>query len=179
MELPTFRYFRDPYADDGGVFDESDEPCECCGRTTGYQYLYFMYAEDEIEVICPWCIADGSAAERFDGTFVDDVNIPDDAISAEHREELTKRTPSHFAYQEAKWLVHCGEPAVYAGVAGYDELVTYGESAMQSIMDDLPDSMSPDDKLGFVKDLHRDGSCIAHVFECLHCKTIVAYGECD
>ena len=102
MEPPKFRYFRDPYADDGGVFDESDEPCECCGRSTGYQYRYFIYAEDEIEVICPWCIADGSAAEKFHGTFVDDVNIPEDAISTEYREELTKRTPSHFSFQDQR-----------------------------------------------------------------------------
>ena len=68
---------------------------------------------------------------------------------------------------------------MYLGVAGHDELVQHGDSAIQSVMDDLPDSMSEDDKLGFVKSLHRNGSCIAHVFECLHCKTVVAYGECD
>ena len=32
MELPVFRYYRDPFRT--GAFDLCDDPCDCCGRIT-------------------------------------------------------------------------------------------------------------------------------------------------
>jgi uncharacterized protein CbrC (UPF0167 family) len=172
---PVFRYYRDPYGD--GTFQQSDEPCERCGRKTGYSYNGVLYAEEEVENLCPWCVADGSAAEEFDGTFVDDVGL--EGCSPEAVAELTQRTPEFSSFQSAKWLVHCQEPAVYLGTAGYAELQTYGEATIRAVRDQLPSDMSEADQDAFVRRLHRQGSCVAHVFECLHCQAVVAYGECD
>lgn len=174
-ELPVFRYYRDPLGT--GAFEKCDDPCDCCGRVRGYRYQGFLYAEEEIESICPWCIADGSAARKFDGLFVDDEGLS--GCRPKAIAELTKRTPEFFSFQAAKWLVHCGEPAVYLGDAGYDELRQYGDETLQSVMDDLPKGMSEKKKQGFLRSLRKDGSCVAHVFECLHCKQVLAYGECD
>ena len=38
----------------------------------GYAYTAGFYAEEDVDAICPWCIADGSAAARFDGSFTDE-----------------------------------------------------------------------------------------------------------
>ena len=170
-----FRYYRDPFRT--GAFEPCDDPCDCCGRATGYRYHAFLYAEEEIENICPWCVADGSAARKFDGTFVDDYGLS--GCRPKAIAELTERTPQFRSFQEAKWLVHCGEPAVYLTDAGYDDLQQYGDATLQSVMDDLSDRMSEKKKQEFVRSLRKDGSCVAHVFECLHCKKVVAYSECD
>ena len=174
-ERPVFRYYRDPFGT--GAFEQSDDPCDCCGRATGYRYHGFLYAEEEVESICPWCVGNGSAARKFDGMFVDDEGLS--GCSAKAVSELTERTPEFRSFQAAKWLVHCGEPAVYLMDAGYDELQQYGDETLQSVMDDLPAGMSEEKKQAFVRSLRKDGSCVAHVFECLHCKKVVAYGECD
>jgi uncharacterized protein CbrC (UPF0167 family) len=173
--LPVFRYYRDPFGT--GAFEPCDDPCDCCGRARGYRYQGFLYAEEEIETICPWCVADGSAARKFDGIFVDDEGLS--RCRPRALAELTKRTPEFFAFQGAKWLVHCGEPAVYLTPAGYAELKRYGEETLQSVKDNLPIDMSEKQKQGFLRSLRRDGSCVAHVFECLHCQKVIAYGECD
>jgi hypothetical protein len=37
-----------------------------------------IYAEETLQdCLCPWCIADGSAHDRFDATFVDSEAFPD------------------------------------------------------------------------------------------------------
>jgi uncharacterized protein CbrC (UPF0167 family) len=71
---------------------------------------------------------------------------------------LTKRTPQFRSLQEAKWLVHCGEPAAYLTDAGFDDLLQYGDETLKSVMDDLPDDMSEKKKQGFVRFLRKNGS---------------------
>ncbi|XPE67139.1 CbrC family protein [Shigella flexneri] len=39
----------------------------------------------KIEYLCPWCIADGSAAEKFAGRFQDDASI--EGVEFEYDEE--------------------------------------------------------------------------------------------
>ena len=68
--LPTFRYHPEPLT--SGSIVSSDLTCQCCGRARGYIYTGPVYAEEELnEALCPWCIADGSAAGRFQANFVD------------------------------------------------------------------------------------------------------------
>jgi len=66
--LPVFRYHPDPVAT--GAIVRSDVACACCGEATGFAYDGPWYAtHDPDGVICPWCIADGRAAARFDAEF--------------------------------------------------------------------------------------------------------------
>ena len=68
--LPTFRYHPDSIAT--GSVKPSDKECRSCGEARGYIYTSSVYAEESLdEEICPWCIADGSAAEKFDASFCD------------------------------------------------------------------------------------------------------------
>ncbi|GGE06427.1 hypothetical protein GCM10011571_04460 [Marinithermofilum abyssi] len=38
---------------------------------TPYVYNGPFYALENVEVICPWCIKNGAAAKKFDGSFQD------------------------------------------------------------------------------------------------------------
>jgi uncharacterized protein CbrC (UPF0167 family) len=64
-ELPQFRYHPEPLAT--GEIEPSEDECLNCGQRRGYLYVGPVFAEKEIvDELCPWCIADGSAAARFD-----------------------------------------------------------------------------------------------------------------
>jgi uncharacterized protein CbrC (UPF0167 family) len=58
-----------------------------------------LYTEQDVPgPICPWCIADGTAAERFDGEFVDAYGL--DRVSWEVLLEVTRRTPAFHDWQD-------------------------------------------------------------------------------
>lgn len=70
MVLPVFKYHPDPLST--GSVIESTVVCKCCGQNKGYIYTSSVYAIEELHnEICPWCIADGSAAKKYGATFVD------------------------------------------------------------------------------------------------------------
>ena len=107
--LPVARHHPDPVAT--GAVEASDAVCPSCEQARGYAYVGPVYAEDEVEGLCPWCIADGSAAERFDAEFTEvDGDVPDDVLV-----ELTRRTPGFTGWQQERWLVHCDDGAAYLG----------------------------------------------------------------
>ena len=64
--LPHFRYHPDPLATE--AFQELGEPvrCPCCGEETSVVYRGPFYTIDEVNGLCPDCIASGAAAEKFD-----------------------------------------------------------------------------------------------------------------
>lgn len=68
---------------------ESDEQCECCGETRGYKYTGSVYSRTTVDVLCPWCIADGSAAEMFDASFV--ASASDGTPPEPYRTDLLSR----------------------------------------------------------------------------------------
>ncbi|RLV04556.1 hypothetical protein CTZ27_11615 [Streptomyces griseocarneus] len=106
-DLPSFRYHPDPVA--SGSIRESTETCACCERSAGWIYTAtFCTAQDVDARFCPWCIADGSAAERFEGEFTDLYGL--DGVGAEILERVARRTPGIHAWQDPHWLVHCNEP---------------------------------------------------------------------
>ena len=118
--FPRFTYHPDPVGT--GAVVKSDAVCWCCGRARGYIYPGPAYAIEElVEAICPWCIADGSAAEKFDAQFVSHLEItrqsppyePD--VPASVREEIYKRTPGYPSWQGEWWLTHCGDACEFRG----------------------------------------------------------------
>ena len=72
--IPVFKYHPDPFAT--GVFRELEEPaaCPCCGKETDVVYEGPFYCVDEVEHLCPGCIASGAAAEKYDGEFQDSAS---------------------------------------------------------------------------------------------------------
>lgn len=114
-ELPKFPYHRDAIESDS-VY-ETDALCECCGKARGLMYKGVTYARESPENICPWCIADGSAAEKYGASFFDADFVDDElnsvALSPELYLEVFGKTIGFSTFNPIGWWVHCGEPAEY------------------------------------------------------------------
>jgi len=114
--FPDFPYHPDPR--DTGSVEASDARCRACGLARGYIYAGPVFAVEELDnELCPWCIADGTAAERFDAEFTDTgVDVPDD-VPADVIVQIARRTPGFSGLQQEHWLYHCGDGAAFLGVA--------------------------------------------------------------
>jgi uncharacterized protein CbrC (UPF0167 family) len=113
--FPEFPYHPDPRKT--GSVVPSHAPCTVCGHVYGLAYVGPVFADlDEFEgALCPWCIADGSAAARLGFEFTDvgdDVppNVPGRVL-----DEITERTPGFSGWQQEHWLYHCGDGAAFIG----------------------------------------------------------------
>src|SRR4051812_19330782 len=98
--LPVFTYHPDPIAT--GSIEPSEQACACCTRRRGFVYRGPVYCVEEVEALCPWCIADGRAAERFDATYCGVIPPPGTADAVV--DTIAKRTPSFNGWQEERWL---------------------------------------------------------------------------
>jgi len=119
--LPKFRYHPDPVAT--RAIKQSATECACCGKSRGYIYVGPVYAVDDLnESICPWCIADGQVADKFDASFADSyplsqAKVPDPVIA-----EVHLRTPGYVSWQQDHWLAHCGDACEFHGDASTEEV---------------------------------------------------------
>lgn len=168
--LPSFPYHPDPLAT--GSLRTSTEPCCCCGQPRGFHYVGPMYTELDVSGrICPWCIADGSAARRFDAEFTDATELaglPDDVV-----EEVCSRTPAFSAWQQGRWLAHCSDAAVFLGPVGIEELRAHPD-ALEMIRSEYAD---PRAQRQFLEALHAEGNPTAYLFRCRACGEHLAYAD--
>jgi uncharacterized protein len=174
QNLPAFRYHPDPVGN--GVIVQESTKCPACGKKRPYQYVGPFYSEEEIEGICPWCIADGSAAEKFDAEFQDaascePVSDPDRLL------ELTTRTPGYSGWQQEVWLSHCDDFCAFIGCVGWPEI----ETVADDLKDDIEEiqrqmQMTPEQ---FQDSLVNGGSHQGYLFRCLHCGKHRLTTDCD
>lgn len=175
-DLPTFRYHPDPVATESLVASEGS--CAVCGAARGFLYDGPFYAVERPAQICPWCIADGSAAARFDGSFTDLggvgwVDVPDDL-----KLEVVRRTPGFRGWQQEMWMAHCAEPAVFLGRAGARELAGLGLQAVEAIRAEHRGSGWDEAEIDrYVSYLDRDGEPTAYVFRCSRCGEYMGYTD--
>src|SRR5260221_13258141 len=113
--LPEFKYHPNPL--ETGSIKESDNNCRCCcEQKRGFMYVGSVYAiEDLDDCICPWCIADGSAADKFDASFADDLNLIKAGVSLEIIHEVTGRNPGYISWQAEYWEAHCEDACEFHG----------------------------------------------------------------
>ncbi|MET7731099.1 CbrC family protein [Streptomyces sp. NPDC005402] len=166
--LPHFPYHPSPVAT--GSVSPSDAPCACCGQERGWVYTGPVYAADAPDSgICPYCIAFGKAAERYDATFIDGIegDVPQNVA-----ETLLRRTPGFLAWQTPNWLTHCGDGAEFLGPAGAKELEKYPD-AVDHLRQRWPDDRFED----FLASLDKDDQPTAYLFRCRVCATHLAYAD--
>ena len=176
--LPTFRYHPDPI--DSGSIVPSNATCRSCGKAPGYIYTGPVYALDELDdSICPWCIADGSAAARFDAEFVDGSAVGGygnwESVSPEVVEEISRRTPGFSGWQQERWWTHCGDAAEFLGVAGRSELQERWPGAIEAIRAEA--ELPGDDWDDYFAALSVDNGPTAYVFRCRHCGQLGGYSD--
>lgn len=165
-DLPVFRYHPDPVAT--GSFRENHTlACPCCSLLTGWIYATTPYGPgDQPADLCPWCIADGSAAGRFGSGFVSDMagEVPDEVA-----DEVNLRTPGFISWQGERWLTHCGDAAAFLGPVGWEELKDLPDAQAALLEDGCDEEM-----LALVR---KDGDLTAYLFRCLHCGVHLAYAD--
>ena len=164
MGLPSFRYHQNPM--ETGAFQKSEKgvTCDCCGETTNIYYNAPFFAEDDIEYLCPTCIANGKAAAKFDGSFQDDYSVDYGVEDPDKLDELIHRTPGYCGWQQEYWRAHCGDFCTFLGYVGARELRALG------VMDEVLDDPMWDDELKeMIQASVNGGSMQCYLFQCLYC----------
>lgn len=172
--IPKFRYHPDPLAT--GAFEESEEGqiCDCCGKTTHICYSDPFYAVDDIECFCPECIANGSAAQKFNGIFQDDCSVDEGVDDPDKLDELIHRTPGYCGWQQEYWRAHCGDFCEYLGYTGAKELRALG------IMDEvLDDYMWSDEQKEMIRESVNGGHLQCYLFRCISCGKHMVWMDFD
>ena len=158
QEFPVFKY--NPRVYENAYFIREKGVCQCCGKTVEL-YASGMYAEENISCICVECIANGSAAIKFDGTFIQDA---DPVENKEAIDELFNRTPGYSSWQGERWAACCNDYCEYLGRVGIEEIAELG------ISDEVFDENGSCDGWKNIKTyLKKDGDVCGHLFRCLHC----------
>ncbi|MFP5580131.1 MAG: CbrC family protein [Acidimicrobiia bacterium] len=175
-QIPSFRYHPDPIAT--GSIVASDRECEVCHRSRGFVYQGPFFAVEAVESICPWCIADGSAAAQFDGEFTDLHHIGWNNVPDETRDEVLRRTPGFAGWQQETWMAHCDDAAMFLGRAGSGDLRRLGPDAIDAIKSPLRDSRwSEEDLDRYIDALDAEGEPTAYVFRCRRCASFLGYSD--
>ena len=177
---PVFVYHPDPVRT--GSVEVSDEVCIVCGQARGYIYVGPVYAAEDLDSqICPWCIADGSAYEKFGASFTDEECIGGNGLWDEVPETVVEvvasRTPGFSGWQQEQWWTHCGDAAVFIGIVGYEELALYGEQALTAIAKES--GFAGEDLDIYMQALSKKGSPTAYLFQCRHCGACGGYSDSD
>ncbi|WCO69233.1 CbrC family protein [Iamia majanohamensis] len=173
--LPATRYHPDPL--ETGSVEPDDVTCIVCDRARGYVYVGPVYADEEyVDEICPWCIADGSAATALGATFTDVDPAPADVPGGVVR-EVAERTPGFAGWQQEQWQFHCRDAAAYLGTAGIEELAARDGALEMLLHEHDRFGWTAEQSQTFVESLRRAGNPTAHLFRCLHCGLHLAHSD--
>ena len=174
LGLPFFRYHPDPL--DTGAFKESGEGvvCDCCGKISHFFYTTPFYSVDDIEYLCPECIASGRASQKFDGDFQDEYSVEDGVSDPEKMDELVHRTPGYCAWQQEYWRAHCSDCCAFLGYVGARDLRALG------VLDEvLEDPMWDEEQKELIRESVNGGHLQCYLFRCLHCGKHLVWMDCD
>ena len=166
--IPAFKYHPDPVAT--GSIRPSDAQCRACGQARGFIYAGPVYSTEELnEAICPWCIADGTAAEKFDAEFTDiGWGVPPD-VSREVRLEVSRRTPGFSSWQQDHWLYHCGDAAAFLGPVDASAAGAHPDAWEMLFHENDQYGWSYEQTRSYLYSLSRDHSPTAYLFRCVKC----------
>lgn len=177
--LPSFRYHPDPVAT--GSVERRPVSCRSCGQEREWAYAAAPYAvEDLHDALCPWCVADGSAAATFGASFTDlgGHDVPD-GLPHHVIDEIVHRTPGFSAWQQERWLFHCDDGCAFLGAVGWDELSEHPDAVAAVLLQVTGWGLAGEDAEAFVGSLDTDGASTAYLFRCLHCGAHLAYADAD
>ena len=174
LGLPSFRYHPDPL--DTGAFEQSEESvvCDCCGKNIHIYYTDPFYTVEDIEYLCPECIASGEAARKYNGSFQDDCSLDDGVDDPEKLDELIHRTPGYSGWQQEYWRAHCGDYCAYLGNVGASEL-----RALDVLEEVLDDPMWDDEQKEMIQESVNGGHLQCYLFQCLHCGKHLVWMDFD
>ncbi len=173
--LPKFKYQPNAYKNGSVVFSKPfrKKVCQCCGKKAE-AYVPMMYAIEDIDCICVDCVANGEAAKKFDGEF---VQYAEKLVGTPAQtDELFHRTPGYESWQGEYWLTCCNDYCAYIDTVGLEELKSL------KIPDEIFDEY--DERNGFPDESVREclskiDSPTGYLFRCLHCGKYHLWTDCD
>ena len=168
--IPVFRYHPDPAST--GMVVASDVVCVCCDRARGYIYVGAVYSEDDLhDLLCPWCINDGSAAAKLDASFADSHSLYKAGLSETIISEVSLRTPAYIAWQTESWLSHCNDACEFHGHASVTDVSNASPETKQHWMSHY----QQDDKswLWATDGYLPKGDSSLYKFICRHCRQVL------
>ena len=174
LGLPTFRYHPNPL--ETGAFEESVDgvTCDCCGQTTHVFYTAPFFAVENIECLCPECIASGEAARKYHGSFRTIAPWTGGVEDPARLEELIYRTPGYHGWQQEYWRAHCGDYCAFLGYVGARELRALG--ALEDVLDD---PMWDEGQKEMIRESVNGGHLQCYLFQCLHCGKHLVWMDFD
>jgi uncharacterized protein CbrC (UPF0167 family) len=173
MDLPAFKYHPDPIAT--GAIKQSEAICDCCTKSRGYIYTSNLYCAAEVEAICPWCIADGSAAKKFQGLFCDDSPLAEAGLSEEIIDEVSHRTPGFNSWQQEVWLSCCTDACEFHGDASLEDIKGMNIDAFQKAFHGA--KVSESDFNEFKRHYQPGENPAIYKWVCRHCRKIIYYAD--
>ena len=138
-----------------------------------------MYGEYELQTVCPWCIGDRSAHEKFGVEFVDRDLVGNgwDQVPVEVVDELACATPGFSGWQQERWFTHCADAAQFLGPMGKEQLQAEGAEAIEVIR--LESGYEGKEWDLYYSSLnYRYGPGTAYLFKCIHCGRLGGYSDC-
>lgn len=178
--LPVFKYHPHPL-ETGAFFHDKTVTCDCCTESTDIYYTGPFYSTQDIDAICPWCIADGRAATKLDGSFQDDCSLEGvdvefdqegeftgalNTASTENIIELTEKTPGYRGWQQEYWLAHCEDFCAFIGYVGWKEIADKLEQFADLRGDCAAFGLEYEKLSEYLLD---NGDCQGYLFRCLGC----------
>ena len=174
MDRVRFKYHPNVWEQEVFSKEEGDllRICQCCGKETEY-FLSIVYTKEDVDCICPECVASGKAAEKFDGQFIQDAES--DKVDDKNKiDELFKRTPGYISWQGEYWLACCNDFCAYIGEVGTKELEKMG------VADEVFKEYDAKDEYKDVRNyLVKGGALCGYLFKCLHCGKYHLGGDAD
>lgn len=172
--MSEYKFKYHPYPLKTGAFmNDKTVICECCGKQTDVYYTNPFYSIDEVNSLCPECIASGAAAKKFDGEF-QDPDSTDKVKDKKALDELIHRTPGYCGWQQEYWLAHCDDYCAFLGYPTWDDLVKMGID--KEIEETYRKDICGVDFEYAKEHLEINGG---YLFRCLHCGKHFIYIDFD
>lgn len=155
------------------AFDDEVMVCQCCNRPLEF-YIDKVYSSQDIDCICPKCVADGSAFDKFNATFIQDAEL--DKVSVQEiKDELLKKTPGYDSWQGEHWLACCNDFCEYIGETSIAEL-----KAMKIDKEVIADYKESNEyHYENCADHLGNGVLRGYLFRCLHCRRYRIWFDAD
>ncbi len=172
--LPKFRYFEDPLKENSFRQGEPHK-CQCCEKDTDIWCDYPLDLDNDINCICPECIASGAAAGKFDCGFQE--KMVGKVSDPEKIREWMERTPPYWSIQPNLWYTHCDDFCTFVGHVKWEDLVEMG---VDKEIEETYDIDVNGFELDRIKECMTRGCYIqGYLFRCLHCGKHLLIADCD
>ncbi len=141
-------------------------------------YVGPIYVVEDIIEVCPWCVADGSAAAKWDASFnvIQGVpgSVPDSVVL-----EIKARTPGFETWEENHWLYAGSDAMVFLGeVMGREVLDEDDTSKVEACLKALQElNWTPEESRKVLRAVTIAGQPAIYLFQDRHTGDYAAYAE--